>query len=112
MTNTSCTFLENVRLNKVTPENIMHLNDRVHIPTAEDGAVITLASINKTADKINLQRLEEIESEEFVYEGTIDGKFEEKKFPVDMKLRLKVGAQVMFTRNDQQNDGQTALSAR
>ena len=95
-------ILENVRLNKVTPENIMHLNDRVHIPTAEDGAVITLASINKTADKINLQRLEEIESEEFVYEGTIDGKFEEKKFPVDMKLRLKVGAQVMFTRNDQQ----------
>lgn len=95
-------ILENVRLNKVTPEDIMHLNGRVHIPTAEDGAVITLASINKTADKINLQRLEEIESEEFVYEGTIDGKFEEKKFPVDMKLRLKVGAQVMFTRNDQQ----------
>lgn len=105
-------ILENVRLNKVTPENIMHLNGRVQIPTAEDGAVITLASINKTADKINLQRLEDIESEEFVYEGTIDGKFEEKKFPVDMKLRLKVGAQVMFTRNDQQSAGQTAHSAR
>ena len=95
-------ILENVRLNKVTPENIMHLNGRVCTPMEEDGAVITLASINKTADKINLQRLEEIEAEEFVYEGTVDGKFEEKKFPVDMELRLKVGAQVMFTRNDQQ----------
>ena len=95
-------ILENVRLNKVTPEDIMHLNERVCTPTEDDGAVITLASINKTADKINLQHLEEIEAEEFVYEGTVNGKFEEKKFPVDLELRLKVGAQVMFTRNDQQ----------
>lgn len=95
-------ILENVRMNKVTPEDIMHLNDRVRVPNEEDGAVITLASINKTADKINLQRLEEIEAEEFVYEGTVDGTFEEKRFPVELKLRLKVGAQVMFTRNDLQ----------
>lgn len=95
-------ILEDVRLNKVTPEDIMHLNGRVCTPTEKDGAVITLASINKTADKINLQRLEEIEAEEFIYKGTVDGKFEEKKFPVDLVLRLKVGAQVMFTRNDQQ----------
>jgi tetratricopeptide (TPR) repeat protein len=95
-------ILEDVRLNKVTPEDIMYLNNRVHILPQEDDAVITLVSINKTAENINLQRLEEINAEEFVYEGTIDGKFEEKKFPVEMKLRLKVGAQVMFTRNDQQ----------
>lgn len=95
-------ILENVRLNKVTPENIMHLNGRVHTPNEEDGAVITLASLNKTADHINLQRLEEIDAEEFVYEGTVEGAFEEKRFPVEMELRLKVGAQVMFTRNDQQ----------
>ena len=95
-------ILENVRMNKVTPEDIMHLNDRVRVPNEEDGAVITLASINKTADKINLQRLEEIEAEEFVYKGTVDGTFEEKRFPVELKLRLKVGAQMMFTRNDLQ----------
>lgn len=95
-------ILENVRMNKVTPEDIMHLNSRVRVPSEEDGAVITLASINKTADQINLQKLEEIDAEEFVYEGTVDGTFEEKRFPVELKLRLKVGAQVMFTRNDQQ----------
>lgn len=94
-------ILENVRLNRVTPENIMHLNEHVHVPSNEDGAVITLVSINKTADKINTQHLEEIDTKEFVYEGTIDGKFDEKRLPVEMKLRLKVGAQVMFTRNDQ-----------
>ena len=95
-------ILENVRLNKTTPENLMCLNERVCMPAKEDGSVITLASHNKTADGINLQRLAEIEAEEYTYEGSVQGKFEEKRFPVDMTLKLKVGAQVMFTRYDQQ----------
>ena len=95
-------ILENVRLNKTTPENLMHLNERVCQPTKEDGMVITLASLNKTADDLNQKRLSEIDAEEYVYEGTVTGKFEEKRFPVDMNLKLKVGAQVMFTRNDPQ----------
>ena len=40
-------ILENVRLNKTTPENLMHLNERVCQPTKEDGTVITLASLNR-----------------------------------------------------------------
>ena len=95
-------ILENVRMNKVTPENIMRLNQRVTQPQSKDGMVITLASLNKTADGINQKRLAEIDAEEFTYEGTIAGKFDDKKLPVELNLRLKVGAQVMFTRNDQQ----------
>lgn len=95
-------ILENVRMNKVTPDNIMHLNERVAEPQPEDGMVITLASLNKTAETINRERLAEIDTEEFTYEGIITGKFDEKKLPVELKLHLKVGAQVMFTRNDQQ----------
>ena len=95
-------ILENVRLNRTTPENLMHLNERVCEPTKEDGTVITLTSLNKTADNINQARLAEIEAEEYTYEGTVTGKYEEKRFPVDMTLKLKVGAQVMFTRNDSQ----------
>ena len=93
-------ILENVRMNKVTPEDIMHLNHRVTQPQAEDGMVITLTSRNNTADDINQKRLAEIGSEEFVYEGSITGKFDEKKMPVELNMRLKIGAQVMFTRND------------
>lgn len=93
-------ILENVRMNKVTPDNIMHINERVKQAQPEDGMVITLASINKTADMINQERLAEIDSEEFEYEGIINGKFDDKKLPVELVLRLKVGAQVMFTRND------------
>ena len=95
-------ILENVRMNKVTPENIMRLNQRVTQPQNKDDMVITLASLNKTADCINQKRLAEIDAEEFTYEGTIAGKFDDKKLPVELNLRLKVGAQVMFTRNDQQ----------
>lgn len=94
-------ILENVRMNKVTPENIMQLNQRVKQPQEKDGMVITLSSHNTTADNINQQRLAEIDSEVFTYEGTITGKFDIKKLPVDLNLHLKVGAQVMFTRNNQ-----------
>lgn len=95
-------ILENVRMNKVTTDDIMLVNRRVVKPEPKDGMVITLASLNKTADGINQQRLAEIDSEEFTYEGTIAGKFDVKKLPVELNLHLKVGAQVMFTRNDQQ----------
>ena len=95
-------ILEHVRLNKVTPEDIMHLNQRVAQPRTEDGMVITLASVNQTADKINQMRLAEIDAKEYIYEGTVTGVFDDKKMPVDPNLRLKVGTQVMFTRNDQQ----------
>ena len=94
-------ILENIRLNRATAENLMHLNERVCLPTKEDGTVITLTSLNSTADDINQKHLAEIDSEEYVYEGTVNGKFEEKRFPVDLTLKLKVGAQVMFTHNDQ-----------
>ena len=95
-------ILDNVRLNRVTPEDLMNLNERVCQPSKEDGMVITLASRNCTADAINERCLAEIDSEEYVYEGSVQGTFDEKRFPVEKTMRLKVGAQVMFTRNDVQ----------
>ena len=95
-------ILENVRMNRVTPETLMHLNSRVCQPTKEDGLVITLTSRNDTAEAINQKRLAEIEAEEFTYEGTVQGRFEEKRLPVEKELKLRIGAQVMFTRNDPQ----------
>ena len=95
-------ILEHVRMNKVTPDDLMHLNQRVDQPKPEDGMVITLAPVNKTAESINLHHLAEIDSKEFAYKGTIVGKFDDKKLPVELELHLKVGAQVMFMRNDSQ----------
>ena len=94
-------MLDDVRLHKVTPFDLARLNSRLCTPTKEDGSVITLASRNDTADQINQSRLDAIDAPEFAYEGTVEGIFDEKRFPVEKTLRLKVGAQVMFTRNDQ-----------
>lgn len=95
-------ILESVRLNKVTPEQLMVINSRHCLPTAADGPVITLTVRNKVANAINQQHLNALPTDEFVYEGNIEGEFKEKDLPVDLELRLKVGTQVMFTRNDSQ----------
>lgn len=70
-------ILENVRKNRITPENIMHLNNRVCTPTDEDGMVITLTAVRSVADSINEQRLNAIDTKEYIYEGTVEGRFEE-----------------------------------
>lgn len=92
-------ILDHVRLNRVTPDDIARLNTRVATPN-DDDTVITLVPTNRAADDINNRRLNALSGDEHVYDGTITGKFENKKFPVSQQLRLKVGAQVMFTRND------------
>ena len=92
-------ILENVRMNRMTKEDVALLNTRIIVPERDELAV-TLTSLNREADKINRQRLAELPGEEYVYEGTVTGRFEEKRFPVEEKLILKVGAQVMFTRNE------------
>lgn len=93
--------LENVRMNKMSEQDMELLNSRVVQPQAQDGMVITLASRNDKADEINQIRLAEIDSQEFLYEGVMEGSFEKSKLPVEEVLKLKVGSQVMFTRNDQ-----------
>lgn len=95
-------ILEDIRMNRITGTDMALLNQRVGEPTEQDGMVITLTSVNKTADKINLEKLNEINSKEFTYNGVVEGEFDEKKFPVNKDIRLKVGAQIIFTRNDLQ----------
>lgn len=61
---------------------------------------ITLTTINRIANEINQNALYKIDSPEFVYKATVKGMFKKESFPVDEELRLRVGAQVMFVRND------------
>lgn len=94
--------LDNVRMNNMCDDDLMRLNRYVRPADETDSMIITLTAQNNTADEINRKRLDEIGAKEYLYEGSVSGKFEDKKFPVEMLLRLKVGAQVMFTRNDTQ----------
>ena len=52
------------------------------------------------AENINEEKLGAIQSEEFCYQAKIQNEFKKNEAPVPEKLRLKVGAQVIFCRNN------------
>ena len=69
------------------------------IPT--DERIITLCTRNDEASKINMAKLNLIDSEEFCFEAKIDGDIKlDSNLPAERKLTLKSGAQVIFVRND------------
>lgn len=93
--------LNDIRCGKLVQADVDILNSRIGKPADGDGTIITLSAFNKEAQAINNQRLGELSGDAFTYEATIENDFEKKsKPPVDPSLTLKVGAQVMFCRND------------
>src|SRR5690606_11034245 len=61
---------------------------------------ITLTTHNNKADALNRNSLAELKGKSFFYHATIDKDFPENAFPIEKVLELKVGAQVMFIKND------------
>jgi hypothetical protein len=66
---------------------------------------ITLTCTNNTADEINRGELCRLPDREYCFKGTIEGRFslEHDKLPSPINLKLKAGARVMFTKNDEQH---------
>ena len=93
-------LLDAVRLNQADYDDLEDLNRRC-LPTAEaEGFYITLCAINASADAINRRQLAALDSPEHQYAATVTGTFDPRLFPTELMLRLKVGAQVMFLKND------------
>ncbi len=95
-------LLNKIRNNSLD-ENAFEILQDHHQPefdaSKQDG-YITLTTHNKRADTINAETLENLGSESYFFKATIEDDFSEKIFPVDENLELKLGAQVMFTKND------------
>lgn len=100
--NTFIRILNNLRVNRLTREDIEALNE--HYYTAEKIAeltdVITLTTHNYKADEMNTKALAELETKSHFFEAIIKDDFPDNMVPVLQRLELKVGAQIMFTRND------------
>ncbi|MBC9908873.1 helix-turn-helix domain-containing protein [Chitinophaga varians] len=93
--------LNRIRNSEVEEDDLMLLNDR-YDPyfKGEDGEYIVLSTHNRKADDINARRLAEMPGKIFRFEGKIEGDFSDKALPTELVLQLKIGAQVMFLKND------------
>ncbi|MBB4806336.1 ATP-dependent exoDNAse (exonuclease V) alpha subunit [Chryseobacterium defluvii] len=98
-------ILNAIRDGDVAHIDFDHLNER-YDPGFEPGgeSYVYLCSHNKMADEINQEKLAGIKTSASIYEAKLFGEFKENQFPNDQFLELKVGAQIMFIRNDTSPD--------
>lgn len=95
-------MLNAIRENRADKTVLDKLNSRC-IPgfnPGDDEGYIRLTTHNGIANDINRQKLDELPAQQHVFECHIEGKFPETSYPADPELTLKVGAQVMFIKND------------
>ncbi|MBK6342679.1 MAG: helix-turn-helix domain-containing protein [Flavobacteriales bacterium] len=95
-------ILNNLRNNTVTPENVIELNRyfKPEISMEESDGVITLTTHNYKADELNQRALAQLPGKSQAFEAEVDGDFPQSMYPVLERIELKVGAQVMFVKND------------
>ena len=92
-------MLNAVRHGRVTAEIAERLNETGAREAPHDGA-ITLATTNATVNRINAMELARLPGRALTAKAEITGEFGGRAYPADESLELKVGAQVMFLRND------------
>ncbi|WP_316842012.1 ATP-dependent RecD-like DNA helicase [Pedobacter gandavensis] len=99
-------ILNDIRNNQIGDERLAILNQRFDpsFKQAEGSNHIIITSHNAEANTINNEKADELEGEDFVFEGQVEGTFSPQVLPVEQSLRLKIGAQVMFIKNDTGDD--------
>ena len=99
---TFLTLLNHIRVGHPSQEDITLLNSRCHplfIPRPEEG-YIRLTTHNQIANHYNESELQKLPTRPFLYQAKIEGTFPDYSYPTAETLMLKVGAQVMFVKND------------
>ncbi len=91
-----------LRSGRVTPNDELTLAKLVSARSASDASEthVVLTPNNANAFRINQTRLADLKGERKVFPADVQGQFDEKSFPTESDLELKVGARVMLIRND------------
>ncbi len=101
-------ILNQVRNNALTPQSFAMLNSRVRSLGDQEfrslEGAITLSTHNSKVDAINQREMDALNGKEYTYKATITDTFPDSMFPIDEQLTLKVGARVMFIKNDSSTD--------
>ena len=103
-------ILGRIRKLQVSDEDLQFLNTNCFVETGRKGNLQIYAR-NAEVDRENDNQLERLPSTLWERTATLEGRFAEyqkdqkyEAFPADLTLRLKIGARVMFIKNDDQNE--------
>ncbi len=99
-------ILNEVRNDRISQETLMDLNKRYIAgfdPKTEEG-YIRLTTHNANANQINESQLKKLEAKSQSFEAEVTGIFPEYAYPTAYDLEIKIGAQVMFVKNDSSPD--------
>lgn len=96
-------ILDRIRTSVANTHDLQLLNQRVGATLDESDSqlAITLSTRRDTVDFINEQHLKLLPDEPILFRGIIEGEFPQNSLPTPIELYLKVGAQVIFIKNDQ-----------
>lgn len=95
-------LLNQVRNNNLDEDGMKILESRFNPAfrrTKEDGFII-LTTHNEIARQTNAEKLQGLTGKLYSFKADIDDDFPSNAYPADELLQLKVGAQVMFIKND------------
>ncbi len=102
---TFVTLLNNIRDNRFDPQTLAALNTRVHNPSAPSDSTggrepILLTTHNWQADEVNQRHMDALDTPCYAFDALVEGNFPDTSAPTPRHLELKIGAQVMFVKND------------
>lgn len=97
--------LNQVRNNCLTPQGLSLLQSRYNpqFVAPKEDTYITLTTHNYKADRINAEELSKVTGKTHKFKASITGEFPDKIYPTDFELEMKIGAKVMFIKNDTEN---------
>lgn len=95
-------ILNNIRVNNISQTDLNILNQRVgsQLDTSDNKLSITLSTRRDTVDYINEKQLNTLTGDATTFLGEIEGDFPESSLPTPIRLDIKVGAQIIFIKND------------
>ncbi len=99
-------ILNKVRDNKLDKATAVELNKRFipNFTIPEGSDYITLCTHNVQAKKLNDAKMASLKTKQLTLTAEVEGIFPEYSYPTDKELVLKVGAQVMFIKNDTESE--------
>ena len=95
-----CELLNNIRIGHDLESTINQINSNCFDPTLESDFFMTLTSRKKRAEELNEYKLGHIEGQEEIIKSKESGELNENDLPAPRELKIKVGANVMFIKND------------